>query len=333
MITKQHRLIDAEKDLEAGERLKGYTSITVIRRLIWPLRHLKLETLAKAQKDLFGDLHNFLNGEPNPFPEGHERRAPLWDGEVPLDNGGEKPYLVSYYLDYEAPAVLVVPGGGYTSVAIHHEGQLMAEALNALGYHAIVLRYRVSPNRYPAPHLDMIRAMQIVRAGAAENKVIPDRVYAMGFSAGGHLVSSMPGLYAELVSQTGDLKDVPALPDGLILGYPLISFEYKVVGITAGIFLLGSGYDKALASRLSSEYLVNDSYPPVYQWTLKHDPAVDIDKNCRLMKKALDEHNIPNQLHIYPGELHGTGLSIGMKAEGWLEEALRFVEKFNKSLK
>ena len=150
MITQNHRLKDIKKDAEAYERLKGYTSITAVRRALWPLGPFKLSTLTKVKRDVFGNMHSFLNGEPNPFPEGHPRRTPLWDGPVPLDDGREKPYLVSYYLDTDAPTVLVVPGGGYTAVAIHHEGQLIAEALNALGYHAVVLRYRVSPNRYTA---------------------------------------------------------------------------------------------------------------------------------------------------------------------------------------
>lgn len=330
MITKQHRLIDVERDAAANEYLRAFTSIDIVRRIFFPLRYFKFETLSKIPGGMFNDMHNFVNGEPDVFPKEHERRSPLWDAEMPYDIGGERPYIVSYYIDKEAPAVLVVPGGSYTGVAIHHEGQLVAEALNELGYHAVILRYRTSPNRYPSSHLDIYRAMQLIRKHAAENKVISDRVYAMGFSAGGHLVGSMPGVYEELKEQTGELKDVEALPNGLILGYPLINFDFKVFGVSAGIFLLGSGYDKALATRISAHNLVDESYVPTYQWSLKGDPLVKIDGNCRLMKEALDKHNIPNQLHIFPGEQHGTGLSIGTKAEVWFRESLDFVEKHNK---
>lgn len=330
MITKQHRLIDAEKDPAANELLQAFTSIDIVRRMFFPLRHFKLETLSKLPGGMFNNMHDFLNGEPNVFPIGHERRSPLWDSDMPYDIGGQRPYIVSYYIEKEAPAVLVVPGGSYTGVAIHHEGQLVAKALNALGYHAVILRYRTSPNRYPSSHLDIYRAMQLIRKKADKNKVITDRVYAMGFSAGGHLVASMIGVYEELKEQSGELRDVPALPNGLILGYPLINFEFKVFGVSAGIFLLGSKYDKSLAAKISAQNLVDENFVPTYQWSLKDDPLVKVDDNCRLMKAALDRHKIPNQLHIFPGEQHGTALSLETQAEVWFKESLDFVEKHNK---
>ena len=101
------------------------------------------------------------------------------------------------------PAVLVIPGGGYTSVCEKTEGPPAALAFNRLGFHAFVLNYRVAPNRFPAPLEDAVRAVKIIRAHAEEWKIIPDRIVSCGFSAGGHLAGSLgilqkpqPGLAA-----------------------------------------------------------------------------------------------------------------------------------------
>ena len=88
-------------------------------------------------------------------------------------------------------AVLVIPGGGYQHVAIGHEGVQIAGWLNAQGIPAFVLDYRVAPYRYPVPIEDGQRAMRLIRAHAAEYGIDPHRIGVWGFSAGGHLASTL----------------------------------------------------------------------------------------------------------------------------------------------
>src|SRR5690349_23647268 len=86
------------------------------------------------------------------------------------------------------PAVLVLPGGGYARQA-DHEAEPVAEWLASLGIHAFVLRYRVAPDRHPAPLEDAKEAMLHIRKGQHRFAVDPERIGVLGFSVGGHLAA------------------------------------------------------------------------------------------------------------------------------------------------
>src|SRR5712691_12383504 len=116
--------------------------------------------------------------------------APGAVGREPLD----VPTLTPYFASKEkatGAAVIVCPGGGYTHLA-DHEGRPVAEWLNTLGISAFVLKYRLGPRyHHPAPLQDAARAIRTVRAKAAEWNVDPERIGILGFSAGGHLASTL----------------------------------------------------------------------------------------------------------------------------------------------
>jgi len=163
-------------------------------------------------------------------------RIPLWEGPAPAETLALRPgadprgtpdrsgHLTHVHApDLEpfpaakpgATLVLVFPGGGYNVLAQDHEGAGVARRLNALGYAAAVVRYRV-PRRDPerpwvAPLADARRALEIARARAAEWNADPARVAALGFSAGGNLVARL----AYQPSEAG----VPR-PDAVLLVYP-----------------------------------------------------------------------------------------------------------------
>ena len=113
------------------------------------------------------------------------------------------------------PAILVLPGGGYARQA-DHEAEPVAEWLAALGIHAFVLRYRVAPDRHPAPLEDAKEAMLHIRNGSHGLAVDPDRVGVLGFSAGGHLAATL-----STATPTGSVHlDVPeAVPASHSLEY------------------------------------------------------------------------------------------------------------------
>lgn len=163
-------------------------------------------------------------------------RLPLWEGPPPSETLAPAPgadprgvadksgHLTQVFApDLEpfpaakagSPLVLVFPGGGYNVLAHDHEGVGVARRLNALGYAAAVVRYRV-PRRDPArpwvaPLADARRALEIARARAPEWNADPARIAAVGFSAGGNLV-------ARLAYQPSETP-VPR-PDAVILVYP-----------------------------------------------------------------------------------------------------------------
>ena len=100
----------------------------------------------------------------------------LWDKEIPyLDAGADTPNrMTTYFIDTDKPlpCIVVYPGGGY-AVRAPHEGEPIAKFFNSRGMHAVVVDYRVAPNRYPAPLADAQRAVKIVRAHSEEWKIDP----------------------------------------------------------------------------------------------------------------------------------------------------------------
>ena len=93
------------------------------------------------------------------------------------------------------PAILVIPGGGHRVLAITHEGYNVAEWLRDRGIAAFVLKHRLAREANSTYKIevesfaDTKRALRLIRSRAAEWNIDPARVGAIGFSAGGELVS------------------------------------------------------------------------------------------------------------------------------------------------
>jgi Esterase/lipase len=121
----------------------------------------------------------------------------LWPEGAPGALGSDdkdKPSLTRYLADpatVNGTAVVVCPGGGYSNLAMDHEGKQIAEWLNKLGISAFVLKYRLGPKyHHPIELQDAQRALRTVRSRAQEFHVAPNRIGIWGFSAGGHLAST-----------------------------------------------------------------------------------------------------------------------------------------------
>lgn len=215
--------------------------------------------------------------------------------------------LTSFLQEQRSPAIVVLPGGGYRSLA-PHEAEPIAGWLQGLGLAAFVLRYRVAPNRHPAPLDDVRMALRTVRERADEWHVDAARVGVLGFSAGGHLAASA----ATLLARDGGLE---AGPDLAVLGYAVISFErYPHQGSVTN--LLGESPDPELLHQLSLETRVGAGTPPTFLWHTAADAAVAVEHSL-LFAGALAEHGVPFGLHVYPDGRHGLGLAEGEEAEGW----------------
>ncbi len=125
-------------------------------------------------------------------------------------------------------AVLICPGGGYGVLAFDHEGNAIAKWLNDNGIAGIILKYRLPSDQIMidksiGPLQDAQEAMRVIRRNAVSWKINPDRVGVIGFSAGGHLASTLSTHYAEKVY---DVKDnTSARPNFSLLIYPVVSFD------------------------------------------------------------------------------------------------------------
>lgn len=335
MITMEQKLRDVRRDKNANFWLKSYSSVPEINRILKLIEPFKFSTLEKlAPKGLKGfakDLVGFFNGEDNVIPVTDPRSIPLWDEkEIPLYDGERKPYIVPFLLENKkAPVVVIAPGGAYLHVCMGHEGVDMTKRFNELGFHAVIVCYRTSPDRYPCPQLDYIRAIQMVRNNADKWGIMENSVIAMGFSAGGHLVTSINGVYDELREMTGALSHINGQADAVIGGYPMTDLKCKGFGITCDKILLGKGYSKELSDKLCVHNLVNEQYPPMFLFSMKYDPIVPPETNCLVVGKALQEKGVPHEVHIYRGNVHGFGLADRLEAGQWVQQSIDFLKKNN----
>jgi pectinesterase len=204
-------------------------------------------------------------------------------------------------------AVIVCPGGGYTHLA-DHEGAPVAQWLNSIGITAFVLKYRLGPRyHHPAPLLDAARAIRTVRAKAADWKIDPDRIGILGFSAGGHVASTIATHFDAGKADAKDPIDrVSSRPNLAILIYPVITMGDKThAGSKKN--LLGDNPPAGLVTLLSNEEQVTKETPPSFLVHTMTDTAVPVE-NSVMFVAALRKAGVPVEFHLYERGPHGFGL-------------------------
>ena len=256
----------------------------------------------------------------------------LWNKKIPFEiEEGETPNCMTTYFietDKSLPCVVVFPGGGYHKRA-PHEGGPIAEFFNGRGMHAVVVDYRVAPNRFPSGLSDAQRAIRLIRANAEDWKIDPDRVFTCGFSAGGHLTGSTL-LYGDVLPSDWERDDVDGYscaPNGGILCYPVISVEEEYGHVGSGKNLLGEGEYAAKCKDFSLQYKVTEQTPKAFLWHTSDDNVVNV-KNSLIFGERLRDCGIPFEMHIYPSGKHGLGLALGKPdIRGWADLAADWIER------
>lgn len=194
--------------------------------------------------------------------------------------------------------VLVLPGGGYQFLAVNHEGKDIAAWLNARGYDAWMLEYRIVGEKHASPLQtkpleDALEALQYIRSGEAGN--IPRKIGVWGFSAGGHLAATLE-------------TEPNANLDFAVLSYPVISLEDWFMHSGSRRNLLGDSPEETLVKLLSAEHRVTDKTPPTFIFHTSDDPVVPVE-NAVLFYSALRKQGISAELHAYETGPHGVGLA------------------------
>ncbi|MGY3214331.1 alpha/beta hydrolase [Mucilaginibacter sp. HD30] len=215
----------------------------------------------------------------------------LWPAGAPGATGvsdEDKPAVIPFVPEAakrNGAAVLVVPGGGFTIRAVDHEGVLVAQWLKEHGVTAFLLRYRLRPlyarNDWVA---DGQRAMQYIRAHATEYKISPDRVGAVGFSAGATMIADM-SLNPLKTDATDALGALPSKPNFLILAY--------------GSTRVPDNADQAALAAM----------PPTFMYGTVEDRGSQtgmLDMYTRLYRA-----NVPVEAHFFRNGIHGTGFALG----------------------
>lgn len=241
---------------------------------------------------------------------------PLWANGAPGavgDTPEDRPTLTAYLPPADRAtggAALVFAGGGYGHIAVDKEGIPAARWLNSLGIAAFVVRYRLGPRyHHPAMLQDAQRAVRTVRARAAEWGVDPGRIGVVGFSAGGHLASTVGTHFDAGAAKSRDpVERASSRPDFMVLVYPVITMDERLTHRGSRVRLLGAQPAAELVRLLSNETQVSRDTPPTFIVATTDDRAVPVD-NSLLFYRALATAAVPVELHLFETGRHGFGLA------------------------
>lgn len=272
-----------------------------------------------------------------------QHEIPLYKGKIPKSKdcgtenkteitqwGGEvytkvnTPTLTIYQPEKTATnktAVLVIPGGGYAILAANHEGHDIAKAFNSIGVTAFLLKYRLPNdscmyNKEWVPFIDAQAAIKHIRDNAIEYGINPDKIGVIGFSAGGHLASTLATQYQLNINDEGSRTN--ARPNFVILGYPVISMEDSIVHKGSRNNLIGKDASTATMEQFSSHLQISRFTPPTFLFHAKDDKTVPVANSIK-MKAALDAQKVPAELMLIEKGGHGFGLINKQESSDWFK--------------
>jgi acetyl esterase/lipase len=255
---------------------------------------------------------------PNSKPAPNEERS------IPFGGGFEKissPTITTFLpgkAKANGAALIIFPGGGYVAEMYGYEGTSIGEIFQDRGVAAFVVKYRLPSdatmvNKSIGPLQDAQQALRVVRAHAAEWNIDPAKVGVIGFSAGGHLASTL-GTHFD---------DNTVRPDFMILVYPVISMKTDIAHAGSRDALLGKNPPEELVHRFSNDEQVTDRTPPTLLLHASDDSLVDADNSVRFYE-ALHHHNVPAELIIFPVGNHGF---FGIYKQDWMNPIFAWMTK------
>ena len=254
-----------------------------------------------------------------PPPTGYAKTIVLWPNGAPGAVGtgdGDVPKMFAYPATGEGvhTAVIVMPGGGYTHLAIEKEGGAEARWLNEHGVTAFVLEYRLGPRyHFPSPMLDGARAVRYVRSHAAELGVAKDRIGLWGFSAGGHLAGYLATVNdGGAAGATDPIERVSDRPDFAIVSYGRFSLDDTIPRKTNLEGLLGEHPTQAMLDSVAVVKFVTKNTSPCFIFSTTEDQTVN-SMNATALYDALKTADVPAELHIFERGPHGVGMAQGLK--------------------
>jgi len=220
-------------------------------------------------------------------------------------------------------AVIICPGGGYSILAYDWEGTDIAKLFNAHGIAAFVLKYRLpdslsssAPDQVPL--MDAKQAMHIVRSRAGEWNINPNKIGIMGFSAGGHLASTLSTHFEESTR-----------PNFSILIYPVISMDKHIAHMGSRNNLIGKNPTDEMIKLYSNELQITSKTPPTFIVHATDDNAVPVENSLNYYQ-GLKKNGVSAEMHIFPTGGHGFALGLG---KGSLEKWPSLLFDWMKDLK
>ena len=265
----------------------------------------------------------------------------LYDKIELNDSASLELYIADKTAEYKRKGILIIPGGGYGCVCADREGEPIALAFLQHGFNAFVLHYSVAGKKtYPAQLIEASMAIKHIRDNSENYGIDSECVFAVGFSAGGHLAASlatmwnMEEIYKEITMQYGYNK-----PKGVILLYPVITGVGEFARTVCFQNLLGTKYPTTEQLEINSIQLnVTNESSPAYIVHAANDTCVSVE-NSLILAQAYSRQNVPYELHIYSRGEHGFALAneitwngnpefIQKENEKWIENVVRWADTF-----
>ena len=252
--------------------------------------------------------------------------------------------LYTYFLDSsiemrpneKRPVILMCPGGGYEMTS-DREAEPMAMQFLAMGYHVAILRYSVSPVRYPVALQQVAESVLYLKNHAEEYHIDPEKIVLQGCSAGGHLAANYgvawnSSFLTKLIGMENDPEQLRVA--GLLLCYPVITSGEKA---HEGSFrnMLGEQYEEK-KEELSLENQVTPDTPPTFLWHTATDETVPVENSLYFFQACLQQ-GVSAELHIYPVGGHGlslaneetcraNGIGVQKECQSWINLAQTWLE-------
>jgi len=223
-------------------------------------------------------------------------------------------------------SVVILPGGGYAGLTYDFEGIQQANYFVDHGIAAFVVKYRIPSDQTMidksiGPLQDAQQAVHFARLHAGEWNLDPTRIGAIGFSAGGHLASTLATHFNKAYISNPD--NVSLRPDFLIVVYPVISMDSKISHSDSRKALLGDNPSEEKVRLFSNELQVNKDTPPTLILHAADDQLVDVD-NSIVFFEALRHAGVPVEAHLFEKGQHGLFLMPRDRWQGaimdWLSE-------------
>ncbi len=233
-------------------------------------------------------------------------------------------------------AVIICPGGGYGILSYDWEGLNVAKWLNSKGITAIVLKYRlpnaksnITPNE--SPLMDAKRAIRMVRSNAGKWNIKTGKIGIMGFSAGGHLASTLGTHFDNGTASSPDsIERFSSRPDFMVLIYTVITMTKTIMHAGSRNNLIGNKPTDELATFYSNELQVTKETPVTFLVHATDDKSVPVE-NSLLFYQSLKDNGVSAEMHIYPKGGHGFGLALGRGyLETWTDRCIDWLREINK---
>jgi acetyl esterase/lipase len=260
----------------------------------------------------------YPNGVPNskPTPATYKEKYDNSGFVVKVSIPTITPYLLK--TGNAHTAVLIIPGGAYSGVAMAHEGDSIARAFNKIGVTAFLLKYRLPSDsimidKTIGPLQDAQSALVMIRKNAKEWNIDPMKVGVIGFSAGGHLASTL-GTHFDKPAIT-DNGNISLRPDFMALIYPVITFgAFAHVGSREN--LIGKSPSQQLIDLYSNEKQITADTPPTFLVHAEDDDVVPV-QNSLMFYDGLLQNKVKAEMHIFPAGGHGFGLHNTTTTDYW----------------